>query len=279
MLKIKIHANWCSDYDIREHFNRCTINGDYTWKDLTLSLHDYDYLVVFNHAINYPHDPRKTICFSSEPITTRNLFKSQGWNPNSNYFRIYDTTTNHNVDKWYISLNYQQLLQSPPKNKIMSGIVSGLRGLQGHEDRFTFLQYLDTLPFFDHYGRGANLTKFKQYKGEIPNKESGLLDYMYTFNCENTYENGYFTEKLLDAILCESLCFYKGCPNVDKFINNDAFIKIDLSNKEAAIDTIVSSIRNNEWEKRIDCIREEKHKLMNEFNPLNIVWKIINNLL
>lgn len=279
MTRIKIHANWCSDYEIREYFNRCTINGDYTWKDISLSLHEYDYLVVLNNALNYHHIPEKTICFFSEPITTRDLFKSQGWNPGSNYFWVYDTKKYHNVDKWYISLNYKQLLQSPIKTKVMSGIISGLRGMVGHEDRFHFLSYLDSLPFFDHYGRGANLRQFKRYKGELQNKEDGLLNYKYTFNCENTYENGYVTEKLLDSILCETLCFYSGCPNVDTLINKDSFIKVDLSNKDEAFDKIISSIQNNEWEKRIECIRSEKRKLMNEMNPLNIVWKIINRQL
>jgi hypothetical protein len=275
-MKIKFHANWCSDHEIREHFNRCTVNGDYVWKDLYISLNEYDYLVVLNHALGYLHYPQRTICFFSEPATTREHFKSFGWNPGSDYFCVYDTNKYHNVDKWYLTANYKELEKTPEKTKVLSGIVSGLRGMPGHEDRFKFLSQLDTLPYYEHFGRGDNLKFLKSYKGQLGSKEQGLLSYKYTFNCENYYEPGYFTEKLLDAIMCEALCFYSGCPNVDKFIDSNAFIRLDLTNQEKALQTVVGAINNNEWEKRIEIIRKEKQKLLNDMNPLNIVWKIVN---
>jgi hypothetical protein len=278
-MNIKFHTNWCDDNTIREHFNRCTPNNDYKWKDLYISPNNYDFLIILNHALDYPHNPANTICFFSEPISTRNHFKNIGWNPSSPpYFFVYDTNTYHNLDKWYINLNYSQLLGTPEKSQIFSGIISGLRGMEGHEDRINFVyNYLNTIPYYHHYGRG--ITNLSSYKGQLNNKEDGLLTYKYTFNCENTYEDGYFTEKLLDAIMCETLCFYSGCPNVEKYINPECFIRINLKDPKNSLDIITNAINNKEWEKRLPIIKQEKQKLMNDMNPLNIIWKIIHKQL
>lgn len=278
MIKIKFHANWCSDEHIRELFNRCTKNGDYTWEDLYITLDDdYDFFIIMNHPQHNNFNPAKTIIFQSESDLVR-----RGWGeyykPNKDkFFKVYDQDTYHNIDKWYIDLNYHQLANGDfTKTKIMSGIVSSLNWLEGHIDRQNFLKYLDTLPYYEHFGRG-DLKFLKSYKGSLYHKEDGLIPYKYHFNAENVYERNHFTEKIKDAILCESLCFYSGCPNLEDFIDPGAFIKINLKKPEEALEIIIESIANNEYEKRIDIIKKEKKKLMNEMNPLNIVNKIIRH--
>lgn len=278
MIKIKIHANWCSDEEIREHFNRCTINNDYKWKDLFMTLDDdYDFFIIMNHPRHNNFDPSKTIVFQCEPETTRRHW-GDFYKPDPNlFFKVYGIENYHFVDKWYINLTYQQLLNNSfKKTKIMSGVVSYYSWLEGHIDRFNFLKYLDTLSFYEHYGRG-NLSFLKSYKGSLINKEDGLISYKYHFNGENSYEKNYFTEKIIDAILCECLCFYSGCPNIEKFIDSRAYIKINLKNPEEAFKIIKDSIENNEYEKRLPIIKKEKQRFMNEMNPLNIVYKIINH--
>ncbi|MCT8977271.1 hypothetical protein N4T77_11715 [Clostridium sp. CX1] len=276
MIKIKFHANWCSDYEIREHFNRCTTNNDYTWKNLFITLDDdYDFFVIMNHPQHNNFPPSKTIVFQCEPESTRMCW-GNFYKPDSKaFFKVYDTEHNHNVDKWFIGLNYQQLLNGNfSKNKVMSGIVSGIYNLEGHVDRFNFLKYLDKLPFYEHFGKG-DLGFLKSFKGYLPNKEDGLISYRYHFNAENVYEKNYFTEKIIDPILCECLCFYDGCPNIEEFIDSRAYIKINLKKPDESLETIKWSIENNEYEKRIPFIKKEKEKLMNELNPLNIIYKII----
>lgn len=277
MVKIKFHANWCSDEDIREHFNRCTIYGDYSWKDLYLSLDDdYDFYIVMNYPRHNHFDPTKTIIFQSEPQYTRKMW-GQYYKPDKNlFFKVFDTESFHNVDKWYINMNYQQLINNPfSKTRVMSGIISRLNFLEGHGDRLNFLNYIDRLPYYEHFGKG-DFRHLRSFKGTLLNKEDGLIPYRYHFNAENSYERNYFTEKIIDPILCECLCFYDGCPNLEDFINAGAYIKINLKDPQEAFDIIQESISNHIYEKRIETIRMEKHRLMNEMNPLNIIHKIIN---
>lgn len=276
MIKVKLHAEWCSDYGILEVFNKLTINNDYRWKDLYLSLDDdYDFFAIMNRPQHRNFDPNKTIIFQFEPLEIRKYW-GEFYKPNpKNYFKVYDTEHYHNLWLPSITLNYQQLLKTDfSKKKVMSGIISSSDRFEGHIDRLNFLAHLDTLPFYDHFGKG-NLAFLKSYKGYLSNKEDGLIPYKYHFNAENNYENNYFTEKIIDAILCECLCFYSGCPNIEKFISPDAYIKIDIKKPEEAIEIIKKSIENDEYEKRIDSIKKEKERLLNELNPLNIIYKII----
>lgn len=288
MIRVRIQTNWTTPQDIREQFNRCTINGDYKWNDIELvnsdNPNDYDYFIIFNLPYQYfkNYDRKRTIVFCCEPISTRQIFANQyGFDPYKydDWYYFYDTPNHHNLDKWYISLNYKQLLEPYrfAKSKIMSGVISNTRGLPGHNKRINFAAFLDTLPYYDNFGRGRPFAGMRTYRGMLINKEDGLCPYKYTFNCENTSEPGYFTEKLLDPILCECLCFYDGCTNTEKFINPEAFVKLDLNNPKEALSIVTQTIQNNEWEKRINIVREEKEKLMTMMNPLNIIESIIKH--
>lgn len=276
MIRIKFHASWCDDINIRECFNRCTKNGDYRWNDLYITDgEDYDFFVIMNYPQHNNFDPKKAIIFQSEPGTTRYYWGEYYKPDKSKFFKVYDTETYHQVDKWYINLNYRELLEGDfSKTKIMSGVVSGLNWLEGHRHRYEFLKYLNTLPFYEHFGRG-DLSFMNNYKGATANKEEGLIPYKYHFNSENSYEKNYFTEKIIDPILCECLCFYDGCPNIEEFIDPQAFIRINVKKPEEALEIIKESIANNEYDKRIGIIKKEKARLMNEMNPLNIVDRII----
>lgn len=276
MIKVKFHAEWCSDSQILETINKLTINNDYKWKDLCFTLDDdYDFFVIMNKPQHRNFDTSKTIIVQFEPLEIRKCW-GEFYKPNpKSYFKVYDTDHYHNFILPSISLSYKQLLNTNfSKKKVMSGIVSSNFWLKGHIDRYNFLGYLDTLPFYEHFGKG-DLKFLKTYKGYLPNKEDGLIPYKYHFNAENSYENNYFTEKITDAILCECLCFYSGCPNIEEFIDPDTYIKIDIKNPEEAIEIIKQSIENNEYEKRINSIKKEKERLLNEMNPLNIIYKII----
>ncbi len=96
------------------------------------------------------------------------------------------------------------------------------------------------------------------------------------FNAENSNEYNYFSEKIIDALLCECLVFYAGCLNLEDYIDKDAFIRLDLNNPEQSLEIVKTSIENHEWEKRIDLIRQEKKKVLEELNILNIVYNTVH---
>jgi hypothetical protein len=72
----------------------------------------------------------------------------------------------------------------------------------------------------DVFGRGIN---------EIPNKEIGLKDYMFSFAVENDTYDTYFTEKILDCFATGTVPIYMGTKKVTEYFNEDGIIFFDGS--------------------------------------------------
>ena len=93
--------------------------------------------------------------------------------------------------------------------------------------------------FLELYGFGwqedfKTLNLKNIYKGEIKSKNPTMIKYDFAFAIENEYSNeDYFTEKILDAMICGCIPIYFGCNNIDKYIPKDLYI--DLSKFENLI--------------------------------------------
>ncbi len=122
------------------------------------------------------------------------------------------------------------------------------------------------------------IEKLSQYLGELPagKKDGGLFPYKYHVTSESVVEDNYVTEKLTDAILAECLCFYHGTETARNRIDSRAFIPVDITKSAEAINIIKEAIRNNEWEKRIDIIRKEKQKILDD-NILTDIKQVIED--
>lgn len=265
-----------------ESLNRLyTKDHDYTWKDIQLTCNeDYDYAVVIDAVFTQNYfDPSKTILFRMEPKLLRELFNNyqQQVKPET-FLKVYDFNI---LWTWVGFSDYNQFFtESFEKSKILSSIISTNQATPGHTDRLRFLFYLDKLAYFHHYGdergRSGYFNGLNSYRGKIATKKEGLIPYKYHFNAENSYEYNYFSEKFIDALLCECLAFYAGCLNLEDYIDKDAFIRVDLKNPEQSLEIVRLSIEHNEWEKRIDLIRQEKKKVLEELNILNVVYNTIH---
>ena len=102
-----------------------------------------------------------------------------------------------------------------------------------------------------------NCHQFKNYKGVVTpfiDKSKGLMPYKYYFMCENNFEPGFITEKLWEPILCETLVFYCGAPDVSKYIDPRAFVEIDLNNFEESLNIISTAIKEDWYSKRLPYI-------------------------
>jgi hypothetical protein len=145
--------------------------------------------------------------------------------------------------------------------------------MEGHKLRVDFVLYLESCGVdIDIYGRD-NHSGFKNYIGSLPShqKDEAILPYKYTFIAENCDMKNYFTEKLIDPILGETLCFYWGCSGVEKYIDSRAFIRLPLENKEESKRILLEAIQNDEWSKRIDIIRKEKKRILEDYSFYNRV--------
>ncbi|MEQ9694874.1 glycosyltransferase family 10 [Shimia sp. SDUM112013] len=102
------------------------------------------------------------------------------------------------------------------KTRNMSLIASSKRDLEGHVLRHATVEWAEAQGLdMDVMGRG-----YKPFDA----KSDGLAPYRYSVVIENVREPDYFTEKLVDAILCESVPIYWGCPNIERFFDTSGMI-------------------------------------------------------
>jgi hypothetical protein len=129
----------------------------------------------------------------------------------------------------------------------------------------------------DIYNQNNNF-EFSNYKGPVSlytDKYKGMVNYKYYFMMENNFEENFITEKIWEPILCETLVFYYGCPNVSTYINPLAYVELDINDFEKCYQTIKQAIEEDWWSQRIDIIRQEKKKILNELAFFPTIQKII----
>lgn len=289
-IKIRVVYNYGSDSIFCETWNKMTYgNCTYTQGNKsiklygeTLQLEDADFIIVINGGI----EPRKdlfykTIFAKMEPVFVDYRWTDVGKWPVLKIYGTHGMDTDHqsfNVLEWHLNIDRSTLLDQElaPKtagNRV-SAVISGKRIDPGHYDRIYFTLFAQNFIKFDVYGNyNSEKIHWNNFLGAPETKDLALLPYKYSFACENNYLDFYVTEKLVDCILAETLCFYDGAPNVDKLINENAFIKIDVKNPTKSLRIMKLAIKNGEYEKRLPFIRQEKYKIIKELSVIPRLWK------
>lgn len=131
------------------------------------------------------------------------------------------------------------------KTRAMSLIASAKQDTQGHRLRHSMVEKV----------RKSGLDVDVMGRGYIPfaDKADGLAPYRFSIVIENMRENNYFSEKLVDAVLCNTVPIYWGCPNLDRFIDTRGIIQCD---SEEAMMNAVSSITQAEYDARLPFLKE-----------------------
>lgn len=283
-IRIKLLCHWETPSQVRETWNKMSQNGDYTWNNIKLVLdHDPDYFVVINAPLNGEEvNTEKTIVFRMEPYmdTTNNDIWGEWANPDpKKFFRVCSHDKDYNNICWELSSTYQQLktMKIEKTESVLSTILSHKYTNPGHIKRVDFVKFMEKKGFPVHVF-GSDRWGYKDYKGPLPphDKNNGLFPYKYIFNCENNNIKNYFTEKLIDGILAECLVFYSGCYNVPEFIDERAYVYLELSNFEEDYKKVKDAIENNLWEERLPYIRKEKAKILEYLQFFPRLERIIN---
>lgn len=279
LVRVLLTCSWCSNKELCDLWNKFS-KGNYTWNNIQIVWNEpCDYYCVINspwHNVNVI--PEKTIVFFMEP------YWNTCWlNIPKNRFKFYGEHERHyNNNEWHLSKNYFELKkQVVTKNNnvehILSTILSDKYYEPGHIKRINFVKFLETKDIkIDVFGNG-NKSNWNNHKGTLPYhcKDNGLFPYKYTFNAENNSINNYYTEKIIDAILSECLIFYNGCPNIKEFLDERVFVWLDLEDFEKDYQIIKKAIEGDLWSQRIEFIRKEKNRILDELQFFPRLEKII----
>lgn len=313
IFKIKMMCNWMTGSGLCDYWNKFT-DGDYIYTKNNKSIkifgenlnsEEADYIIVVNDSGDFVvnnENLSKTIFMKMEPIFCSDFWKNidptllkakivHGCDYTSSVDK-FNNVIQCNPFEWFISKTKNELMLSDyssekVKGNTISSVLSGKQNDEGQRIRINFALHAQQFFDWNNYGNyNSELLPWNNFMGSIKNKEDALIPYKYSFNVENNFIVGYVGEKLLDCILCETLCFYYGCPNVSDFIDSRAFVQLDLGREsdsdfererkwKIAIEIIKRAIYENWWEKRLHFIKIEKKKILEETNMFS---KIINIL-
>jgi len=293
-IRIKMLGNWCSSEQLcKEWSTMCHDKLNQKWNTIEITHEDkeIDYYVIINSPpVGAVYEPAKTIVFQMEPWvydeTKQWGVKTWGkeWSsPDpTKFLRVFTHKTHLNNVQWQIDYPFHStpLPEGSKKRNRVAAICSEKNFDKGHLLRNNFIRYVGVgfseTDLVDIYGR-ENYHQFSNYKGPVPeeNKYNVYANYKYCLGIENNSEHNYATEKLWEAILCESLCFYWGCPNVETYIDRKAFVRLPLEDPPAALQLMQQAIAEDWWSQRIEIIKQMKEKILNELGFFPLLNQII----
>ncbi|MFX0542994.1 hypothetical protein ACEWPM_014850 [Roseovarius sp. S4756] len=129
------------------------------------------------------------------------------------------------------------------KTRMMSLIASDKRSQEGHRLRHAIVDW----------ARGQDMDLDVLGRGYTPfaAKADGLAPYRYSVVIENVREANYFTEKLVDAVLCRCVPIYWGCPNIGDFFDTSGMI---LCKSEAEVKAAMEAASAQDFEARAPAV-------------------------
>jgi hypothetical protein len=133
------------------------------------------------------------------------------------------------------------------KTKMVSLIASNKRSQTGHILRHKIVDYIAEKNLdVDVLGRG-----YKPFEA----KSDGLAPYRYSVVIENIREPNYFSEKLIDAVLCDCVPIYWGCPNLDRFLDTKGMI---ICTSAADITAALQTLSAQDYATRLPALQAVK---------------------
>lgn len=276
MIKIYFASNYgISANEWLKFYSRQTPGNNCIWGDLigTNDISIADYFIVQDDTTD-PVDINRTIFFGREPDHVVSRMASMKWQ-NSFRFLHHEFGTTWMPQTWWVDIKYDSINDEPYKKESkLSAVDSGNTFLPGHKRRVDFInKVINKYPDIDVWGKITNNREnIKPYKTSLPirAKEAALLPYRYSLAIENGRTDYYFSEKLIDPIMCWTMPIYYGCKNISKFLPKGSYINVDIESPNA-VDEVIDIINSDYREKNLDKLIEARKLIMDQYN----IWPTV----
>jgi len=139
------------------------------------------------------------------------------------------------------------------KTKNLSIIASGKNAVIGHKMRHETIHYLGHK--MDVYGRGYN---------PVQSKNEALDQYYYSIVIENSIQDSYWTEKLLDCFMTKTIPVYWGTKDVVNFFDKDGIIFFNDINHLESLTKLSQDYVREYYNQHLDAI-EKNYELAKSY--------------
>jgi hypothetical protein len=163
-----------------------------------------------------------------------------------------------------LELTFKELQNfSVKKTKTLSIISSAKQYTEFHNIRYDFAcalkeHFKDKIDLFD----GTPSCNFIEYTSKM----EALTPYRCSIVIENQITPNVITEKLWDAYLGNCFPIYCGATNVEEYHSTKSMKQINIFNFKQSVQTIEEVIGGNAYEKSLNTIIEEKHKILEKYH-------------
>ena len=230
MYKVFFYSCHVPEDKLKQWLDLYTVDASGAYKNISSTLDEKsaDFAIVFGTQSlrKYRNNFNKPICLiQREPKFVRDLVLPRGVNfvrEVFSYERYYHVST-----PWVLKTR-EQLLARKTKTKKMSIITSNK-----WKHRIDLISKINSKTGFlrkteaEIFGKDNLTGKFgATYKGVLRDnwicRASGLESFHFSMAIENSREDNYFSEKLTDCFLMDTMPIYYGCPNIKDFFPEDS---------------------------------------------------------
>uniref|UniRef100_A0A6C0EXQ2 Fucosyltransferase C-terminal domain-containing protein n=1 Tax=viral metagenome TaxID=1070528 RepID=A0A6C0EXQ2_9ZZZZ len=239
-IRIKFFSDYCSSGHCKQEYERqCLVqNIDYygkTKKIYFTTTETYTHTIILNCPTpeNLQVEAKNVIGFAQEPHDTPFL---------KIYHNNFIEYAVKNIGKYFIGSDYKfptptfvghhgflfyetpkPMPFRPEKSKLMSIMVSNKTYTPGHRYRHMIVRHILKYKWpIDIWGNGVDIYKrefpdSKYIKGGFKTMEEMCKDYMFTIAIENTSHEHYFTEKIINPFINNTIPLYWGCKKIEEY--------------------------------------------------------------
>lgn len=252
MYKIKIFSSFCSSDKAKEAVEELYVFPNQDCSNVSFvgsNCEDYTHVIIWNTCT--PKIPEKipkenVIGFALEPpifLGLTPMFIEYAKKHISKYY----LGSADRLPPPFISGNAYMpysIPQSPScfktKKRLMSMIVSGKTMAPGHSYRHQLMENLVSRNFpIDFYGNGMSVGKYKSYnseniKGKFDRYEP-YNDYLFHICIENFSTEDYFSEKIINPLLTDTIPLYWGCKKIHEYFPHSVISLSGIIGKDLTI--------------------------------------------
>jgi hypothetical protein len=261
---------------------RQTPGSSFKWKDFTFTednVEECDYLVILDYPKNdftVKVNKENIIHLALEPANEVSKYRQYSNKKVKNIYNQFNTKNNnvlsHGALPWHIDKDFDFLndlkSEDTEKEDKIVWITSNQKTSKGHTERMNYLERIKDLPFVELYGRGIK---------PIDSKWEVLKNAKYAIAYENSQNDYYWTEKIVDCFLSYSMPIYFGCNSIDNFFPKDSYIQLDPNDKHSAL-FLKEIVKSNKWKENLNPISIARQLVLNEYQLFPFLYNQIQAL-
>lgn len=159
------------------------------------------------------------------------------------------------------------LLSAGNHKGVLPGYTLRLEVVLGQSRIKKIPQHFYKSKYFDAHNEKFSAEKFEIALPPLPNdNRQSLFDYMFNIAIENSQEENYFTEKIVDCFRARTIPIYNGCPNIADYFDEKGIIRFADVNE--LIDK-VNNLTQDEYYERYKAMAENYELAAAYYDP----WK------